>query len=111
MFYGDCMKIIYDNKTINVVDCNTFFSRLKGFMFQKEITHALLFNQCNSIHTFFMRRNIDVIMCDKENKILYYYSNLGKNKIIWPKKNVYKTIEFPVGFFAFKIGTTVRMDE
>ena len=104
------MKLIYENKNIDIIDCNTFFSRLKGFMFRKEIKTALLFNSCNSIHTFFMRQNIDVIMCDKDNKIIYYYNNLKKNKIIWPKKKVYKTIELPVNYFDIKINTKIRID-
>ena len=80
-------------------------------MFKKNICYALLFNKCNSIHTFFMRKNIDVIMCDKNNNILYYYNNLRKNNIILPKKNVYKTIELPVNFFDIKINTKIRIDE
>ena len=93
------MKLVYDNKTIDIYECKSFFSRLKGFMFNKNINKALLFNRCNSIHTFFMKKNIDVIMCDKDNNILYYYNNLMKNKIILPKNNVYKTIELPVDYF------------
>lgn len=97
------MIIKYDNKTIDVVECKTFFSRLKGFMFEKNIEHALLFDKCNSIHTFFMKANIDVIMCDSENKILSFYSNLTKNKIIWPQKKVTKVVELPVNYFNVKI--------
>ena len=104
------MKLIYNDKCINIKDCNTFFTRLKGFMFDKKINTALLFNKCNSIHTFFMRENIDVIMCDKDNNILYYYNNLKKNKIIWPKKKVYKTIELPVNYFDIKINNKIRID-
>lgn len=104
------MNLIYDNKKIELKNCKTFFSRLFGFMLKKEIKHALLFNNCNSIHTFFMKSNIDVIMCDKDNNILYYYNNLQKNKIILPKKNVYKTIELPVNFFDIKINTKVMID-
>ena len=96
------MKLIYDNKEINIIECTSFFTRLKGFMFSKNINHALLFNKCNSIHTFFMKSNIDVIMCDKSNNILYYYNNLTKNKVILPKKNVYKVIELPVNYFNIK---------
>ena len=96
------MELIYNNKKITINECKSFYSRLRGFMFCRDINHALLFNRCNSIHTFFMKINIDVIMCDKDNKILYYYNNLGKNKIILPKKNVYKTIELPVGYFNIK---------
>lgn len=97
------MELWYKNKSIDLIECKSFYSRLKGFMFKKEINNALLFNKCNSIHTFFMKSNIDVIMCDKNNKILYYYNNLSKYKIIFPKKNVYKTIELPVNYFNIKI--------
>ena len=104
------MKLIYDNKSIELLICNTFFSRLKGFMFKKKIDHALLFDRCNSIHTFFMKSNIDVIMCDKENTIIYYYNDLPKNKIIMPRRNVYKTIELPVNYFNIKINDKIRID-
>ena len=96
---GIYMKLRYNNKEINLIECISFFSRFRGFMLKKNIDHALLFNKCNSIHTFFMREDIDVIMLDKDNIIRYYYYNLGKNKIILPKKNIYKTIELPVGYF------------
>ena len=101
------MKLIYKNKEIRIMECNSFFSRLRGFMFSKNIDHALLFNHCNSIHTFFMKRNIDVIMCNKDNNILYYYSNFGKNRIILPKKEVYKTIELPVNYYDIVIGDKI----
>lgn len=104
------MKLIYNNKELNIVECKSFFSRFKGFMFRKKIDTALLFNRCNSIHTFFMKSNIDVIMCDKNNKILYYFNNLSPNNIVFPKKNVYKTIELPVNFFNFEINTMIRID-
>ena len=103
------MLLEYNNKKIKIVNCVSFFSRLKGFMFKKEINNALLFNKCNSIHTFFMKCNIDVIMCNKDNKILYYYNNLGKNKVILPKKGVYKTIELPVNYFDIEIGKYIRI--
>ena len=49
-------------------------------------------------------------MCDKNDKILYYYNNLKRNRIILPKKNVYKTIELPVNYFDIKINDKVRID-
>ena len=104
------MKLIYDNKSIELIECNTFFTRLRGFMFRDKIDYALLFNRCNSIHTFFMKKNIDVIMCDKDNNIIFYYKNLCKNKVIWPKKNVYKIIELPTNYFDIKINDKIRID-
>lgn len=105
------MILIYKNKQIKLQECITFISRLKGFMGKKNINKALLFNKCNSIHTFFMKENIDVIMCDKNNKILYYYNNLPKDKIIFPKKNVYKTYETPVNYFNIKINDKMEVKE
>lgn len=106
----DFMKLKYDNKEIKLVECKSFFSRFKGFMLKKNINYALLFNKCNSIHTFFMREKIDVIMLDKDNVIRYYYKNLDKNKIIWPKHNACKTIELPINYFEIKLNTLVEME-
>ena len=89
------MYIRINNKKINVVMCDTFFKRLKGFMFKKNIDFCLCFPKTNSIHTFFMKEKIDVIMTDKDNKILYLCKNLNKNKIILPKRHVYYTYELP----------------
>lgn len=105
------MKIVYGDKSIKVIECRSFFSRLKGFMFKRNIDYALLFNRCNSIHTFFMKENIDVIMCDKDNNIIYYFNNLSKNKIIWPKRKVYKTIELPVNYFEIELNGKIKVEK
>lgn len=105
------MKIVYGDKSIKVIECRSFFSRLKGFMFKRNIDYALLFNRCNSIHTFFMKENIDVIMCDKNNNIIYYFNNLNKNKIIWPKRKVYKAIELPVNYFEIELNRKIKVEK
>ena len=97
------MKIVYKNKELNIKECKSFYDRFMGFMGKRNIDHGLLFNRCSSIHTFFMKEKIDVIMLDKDNNIKYIYKSLGKNKIILPKRNVYKTIELPINYFDFKI--------
>lgn len=80
---------------INVKMCKSFSSRFFGLMFKKNFDYGLIFPKCNSIHTFFMRENIDVFMTDIDGNILYTYKNLKPNRIILPKKNVYYTLEFP----------------
>ena len=80
-------------------------------MGKTNINYALLFKRCSSIHTFFMKENIDVIMLDKENNIKYYYKNLEKNKIILPKKGASKTIELPINTFDFKINEKIIIQE
>lgn len=83
---------------IDIYEAKTFKERLFGLMFKKNINYCLVFKNCNSIHTFFMKENIDVVMTDKNNKIIYIKKNMKKNRIILPKKNVYKTYEFPANF-------------
>ena len=102
------MKLLYNYKEIDLKECKSFCSRLKGFMFRRNINYALLFDRCNSIHTFFMKENIDVIMCNRDNDILFFYRDLSKNKIIWPKKGVTKVFETPSGYFDIDMRTKDR---
>lgn len=75
----------------------------------KNIDHALLFDKCNSIHTFFMVSNIDVLMCSKDNIVLYYYKNVSPNKVILPKKGVTRVYEIPVNYFDIKANDKVEV--
>ena len=97
------MKLIYKNKDIKLVECKSFASRFKGFMGKKNINQALIFTKCNSIHTFFMKENIDVIFCDEDNIILYYYRNLAPNKIIWPRRGATRVYELPANYFNVQL--------
>ena len=103
------MRLLYNDKEIVLYECKSFFSRLKGFMFTKDINKALLFDRCNSIHTFFMKENIDVIMCDKDNKILFFYNDLSRSKVILPKKGVTKVFETPSNYFDIVINEKVMI--
>ena len=103
------MKLLYKDKTIELFECKSFFSRFMGFMGKKNFDYALFFNHCNSIHTFFMRENIDVILCDKNNKVLYYYKDLGPNKVILPKKGVRLIFELPANSFDVRINDRLEI--
>ncbi len=70
--YGDIMKIsINNNKTsnINIYKANTFIKRFFGLMGKKNINYGLLFNNCSSIHTFFMKE--DILLIELHNNIIY----------------------------------------
>ncbi len=88
------MKIIINKDEFNVDIANTFKKRLFGLMGKKNITKGLYFPKTRSIHTFFMKEDIDIIMIDKNNKVVYFKKNLSKNKIVI-KKKAYHTIELP----------------
>lgn len=89
------MKIYIEKKKINVKKYQKFFQKAIGLMGKKQIKEGIVLVHCNSIHTFFMKEKIDVIMTNKNFKVLYIYKDLEKNKIILPKKNVYYTFELP----------------
>ncbi len=88
------MRIIINKQEFNLDIANTFYKRLKGLMGQKNIKKGMFFPKTRSIHTFFMKDNIDVIMIDKNNTVIYSQGNVSKNKIII-KRNAYHTIELP----------------
>ena len=90
------MRVLINNKSIDLIEANTFSKRLIGLMFKKNINYCLRL-KTNSIHTFFMKEPIDILMTDKNNNILYIFKNITKNKIII-KKGVYYTYEFPNNF-------------
>lgn len=91
------MYLINSKDKIIIEECNTFGKRFKGFMFEKKkIITGKRFPRCNSIHTFFMFQNIDIIMTNQNNQIIKMYPNLKKERIILPKKHVYYTYELPL---------------
>lgn len=90
------MKLKINNQIINLEKANTPIKRLVGFMFQRNISTALVF-KTKSIHTFFMKENIDVIITNKDNITIDFKKNLEKNKIIF-NKNAYYIYELPNNF-------------
>lgn len=106
------MNLEYNGKKIDVIICNSFIKRLKGIMFKRQkINCAFIFFKCNSIHTFFCFQNIDVIMTDKNNKIVFFETNVGKNRVIVNKNGV-NTIETPNNYFKdLKIGKYIEMSD
>lgn len=97
------MKLI--NKTSNTVIsenlmvADTYFKRLKGLMFTKELPYenALYIVPCNEIHTFFMNYSIDVLYLDANNNILSIDEKLQPRKIGKRVKNTVSVIELPSG--------------
>lgn len=95
---------------IDVKICRSFKNRLLGLMLKKEkIDYALCFPKCNSIHTFFMKQNIDVVMTDINNTVIYVIKKLKPWKIILPKKSVYYTYEFSENFVNYQIGDVIKI--
>ncbi len=108
------MYIKIKNIKLKIIVANTFKKRLIGLMNQKSITYGMLFPKCNSIHTFNMKSNIDIIGLDENNKIIYIYENLSKNKIIKIKypNNLCSILELPPYFSKnYKLNEKIKFYE
>ena len=87
--------LIIDNKTFkDVYIAESFFERFKGLMFvPKKKSFNLLIKKCNSIHTCFMKFDIDVFCLDKDFKVVKTYKNVKPFRFIFPVKNTYHILE------------------
>ena len=80
---------------MKIVKADTFFLRFAGFMFKKKADCALLFENCRSVHTFFMRFDLDIIFLDKNGQIVETKKNVKPWRIVLPVKNAVSILEIP----------------
>lgn len=91
------INLVVDNTEYrDVYVAETFWNRFKGLMFvPKEKSFNLLIKNCNSIHTCFMRFNIDVYCLDKDFKVVKIYRNIKPFRFIFPVKGTCRILEIP----------------
>lgn len=92
------MKII---KVDTLIKANTFSRKLRGYMFTKRPTkrEIMIFENCNSIHTFNMWFEIDVLFLDRENRVVKKFKSLRKGRLLMPVKGASVVVEAPDGLF------------
>ena len=64
------MTLTTNKNKYTIIIAKSFLKRLWGLMGQKDINYGMLFPKCNSIHTFFMKENIDIIGLDENNEVI-----------------------------------------
>ena len=67
---------------MKIKTASNFKDKLLCLMGQTNIDYGLLITNCKSIHTYFMKENIDILLLDKHNRILMINRNIKPNKII-----------------------------
>ena len=89
--------MIIDDTKIKIRNANTFLKRLFGLLGEKEIISGMLFPHTNSVHTFFMKTNIDILALDENNEVILKCEDVPKNRIITAKNSAKKTsiLELP----------------
>lgn len=90
------MYIKVKNKKVKLVEANTFWERLKGLKFVLgPLEYGVRFPNKKSSNTNFLFEKIDVILTDKDEKILHLIECLGTEKKIRRKKGVCNTYFVP----------------
>jgi uncharacterized membrane protein (UPF0127 family) len=88
----------------NIKLANNIFSRMKGLMFDEKIDgDGLLIRPCNSIHTFFMRFEIDVVFLNKDLKIVKIIRNMPPWRMSKIYFDAWQVLEFTGGTLDLEI--------
>lgn len=87
----------------------SFKDKLKSFRLKlSEIDNGLCFPKKRRINTYFYYQRVDLIMTDKNNKILNIFKNIPSERRYKGEKGTYFTYVFPVGVSDFyQIGDTL----
>jgi len=66
--------LLFDKVSI----AKSFFKKLAGLVFSRplDFSEGLLIENCNSIHTFWMRFAIDAVFINRDNTVIYLKENL-----------------------------------
>ena len=108
------MYLKTNKEKYEIVIADSFPKRLKGLMGKSNINYGMIFPKCNSIHTYFMKENIDIVGLDENNEVIYKYENLPKNRIIKINYDIKKTsiLELPANSSKkIKIDTILIFNE
>jgi uncharacterized protein len=90
-----------DKYICKICIADSFLKRFCGYMLRKKPHHeAILITPCNSIHSFFMRFEIDVLFVDKDLIVVKKIEALKASKMIMPVKNAVSVVETMAGGFA-----------
>ena len=94
-------KLKYNGEPIiNVFIADSFAKRLFGYMLRKEPNHdSILLKPCNSIHTFFMKFNIDVLFLDEHMEVIKKIENLRPGQVITTVISAKMVLEAKHGLF------------
>lgn len=117
-FFIDLLELILDQNTINinekVLHAKGFTLKLFGLIFKRlKDDEIFLIENCNSVHTFWMRYKIDVIFLDRNNKVVRIYKSLKPFRITPFIKDAVTALEANDNFvnkYNLKLGFKILFD-
>ncbi len=114
-------KVNFKDKTrkeliaAEVTEASNFFDKLFGLVTRRKLkdNQGFLIKSCNSIHTFWMRYNIDVVFLDKKNLVLKIYHQVRPFRATPFVKNACSVLELPSGHIkktSLKVGDFIKFE-
>lgn len=91
---------------------NSSIKRMIGLMFSKDLGErdGLLITPCNSIHTFFMRYNLDIVFLSRHNKVVKVIRNMKPWRMTWIYFKATKVLEMMGGTLPADINAGDELD-
>jgi len=97
-------------KWLTLHEMNSFISRFRGYMARnlEDVEEGLWFPDCTTLHTFFMRFNLDIYFLDGDHKIVAVNSNVTSGRFV-SKWGADSALEIPAGSRPLvKVGETLE---
>ena len=90
-------------------------TRFVGLMGRRSLApgHGLLISPSNGVHTLWMRFSIDVLLLDREHRVLSAYGNLRPFRVTALNWKASAALELPVGTIAAtstQVGDLLQFD-
>lgn len=107
------MYLKVKNKKYEVIELTKFWERFKELKFKLEkLDYVAKFPNRKIVTTVFLCQNVDIIMTDKEEKILRLYTNVKSEKYFWPRFKVKNVYFLPLNCAKeFKIGEKLEFSK
>lgn len=108
------VNVSYNGKVFisDVLIADDFWSKLSGYMFRgKPHVPAIMFEPAKSIHTNFMRFNLDLVFLTKDNEVIKIIRDMKPWRFTAYYFNSTRTLEMPVGHLPsdLKVGDKVEV--
>ena len=101
MIYNHKLILKKNNEVLlgEVAEASSLFSRLKGLLGTKALNphQGLWIRRCNSIHTFFMKFQIDCLFLSSEMKVVSWKTNIPKGRVVAPVWKATSVVETSAG--------------
>ncbi len=97
-------------ESLEVAD--TAWSLFKGLQMRSVLPagSGLLLVPCPSVHTWFMRFPIDVLLLDRQGVVVARRDRVRPWRIVLPVAGAHATLELPAGSCSVNVGVPLRLD-